>query len=82
MRVGKGLGSRVFEQHQTNWSKASKRSAQDIETIINVALLQGATLVPNNLLASWILRDVISNNIVVQMSYIHGAVLISSGPGN
>ena len=81
MRAGKGLGSRVFEQ-QTNWSKASKRSAQDIETIINVALLQGATLAPDNLLASLILRDVISNNIVVQMSYIHGAVLISSGPGN
>ena len=82
MREGKGLGSRVFEQHHKIWSKASKRSAQDIETIINVALLQGTTLVPDNLLASWILRDVISNNIVVQMSYIHGAVLISSGSGN
>ena len=82
MRVGKGLGSRVFEQHHKILSKASKRSAQDIETIINVALLQGTTLVPDNLLASWILRDVISNNIVVQMSYIHGAVLISSGSGN
>ena len=64
VRVGKGLGSRVFEQHHKILSKASKRSALHIETIINVALLRGATLVPDNLIASWTLRDIISNNIV------------------
>ena len=63
MREGKGLRSRVFEQHHQIWSKASKRRAHHIEKTINVTLLQGTTLAQDNLLASWILRDV----------YIHGA---------
>ena len=87
MRAGKGLGSRVFEQHHEIWSKACKRRAQHIQKIINVALLPGTTLAAYYLLASWILRDLYIINYMEPgagelINYIHGAVLISSGYGN